>query len=620
MTKPYFEAFTDRKPPFFAPISPGRRMAWHFLAGSSVAAATSYLYWRWTQALNPEAWMFSVVVALAETLFFLGSLLFYFDIWDEGDTQPGTVSDVTDTLAVSGDHVTVDVLITTCDEPLDVVRPSLEAAVAVDVPQNVRLRLFLLDDGNRPDMAEEAAHRGIGYFARQDNAGFKAGNLRHALLRTSGDFFVICDADTRLLPTFLEHTLGYFADPKVAWVQTPHWFYDLPEGETWAQWLQRKFGWLLRGSFSKGTRGVKLGAQAISWISGRSHVGHDPFRSDPSIFFDVIQRRRNRHNASFCCGAASIHRREAVFAAAIAKKAKDVDKLAAQSGLSAAQCAATLPLQPYRFHVSEDLYTSILVHEDGSAGWRSVYHPQVEAKMLSPWSLSAWAAQRLKYAGGTFDIAVWDNPLWRSGLSWRQKLHYGATFWSYLSGLWAPVLLLAPVVSLVTGLAPVAAYSGEFFQRFLPAVVLSELAVMVACKRYGVSAGRILAVLGLPIQMRALYCVLRRRKPQFAPTPKLPGQQQESTLRYIWPHVVMMSAMTGAAGFGIWHTAIGTPGFSAALLWVNLFWLFVNMTILMRAVQMARWSPPSQLADLAPQNTVSYSPLEVGHVSKNQPV
>jgi len=240
--------------------------------------------------------------------------------------------------------------------------------------------------------------------------------------------------------------------------------------------------------------------------------------------------------------------------------------------------------------------------------------------MLSPWSLSAWAAQRLKYAGGTFDIAVWDNPLWRYGLSWRQKLHYGATFWSYLSGLWAPVLLLAPVVSLVTGLAPVAAYSGEFFQRFLPAVVLSELAVMVACKGYGVSAGRILAVLGLPIQMRALYCVLRRRKPQFAPTPKLPGQQQESALRYIWPHVVMMSAMTGAAGFGIWHTAIGTPGFSAALLWVNLFWLFVNMTILMRAVQMARWSPPSQLADLAPQNTVSYSPLEVGHVSKNQPV
>ena len=77
MTTPYFEAYTNREPPFFAPLSASRRRLWHFLAGGSVAAGTVYLYWRWVHALNPDALVFSVVVALAETLFFLGSLLFF---------------------------------------------------------------------------------------------------------------------------------------------------------------------------------------------------------------------------------------------------------------------------------------------------------------------------------------------------------------------------------------------------------------------------------------------------------------------------------------------------------------------------------------------------------------
>jgi len=61
--------------------------------------------------------------------------------------------------------------------------------------------------------------------------GFKAGNMRNAMEKTSGDFIVICDADTRIFPTFLVNNLGYFRDPKVAWVQTPQWFFDLPEGK-----------------------------------------------------------------------------------------------------------------------------------------------------------------------------------------------------------------------------------------------------------------------------------------------------------------------------------------------------------------------------------------------------
>ena len=76
-----------------------------------------------------------------------------------------------------------------------------------------------------------AAELGVNYISRNNNIGFKAGNMRNAMEKTSGDFIVICDADTRIFPTFLVNNLGYFRDPKVAWVQTPQWFFDLPEGK-----------------------------------------------------------------------------------------------------------------------------------------------------------------------------------------------------------------------------------------------------------------------------------------------------------------------------------------------------------------------------------------------------
>lgn len=54
---------------------------------------------------------------------------------------------------------------------------------------------------------------GANYITRQSNIGYKAGNLRNGLEHTDGDFLIICDADTRVFPTLLSHTLGYFRDP-----------------------------------------------------------------------------------------------------------------------------------------------------------------------------------------------------------------------------------------------------------------------------------------------------------------------------------------------------------------------------------------------------------------------
>lgn len=608
MPVPYFEAFEDRRPPQMGPLSARRRLLWHFLAGAVIAAGLWYLHWRWSASLNPDALVFSVVVAGAETLFFMGTLLFYFDIWDERDTPqtapPSRRSDVG--LDEQNGPILVDVFITTYDESIEVVTPSIRAAQAMDVPENTRVRVSLLDDGDRVDMSELARRFGVSYFRRDTNEGFKAGNLRNALFQTQGDFVVICDADTRFYESFLRHTLGYFRNPKVAWVQTPHWFYDLPQGESWADWLGRRFGARARSA-----------APGMAALTGNPHLGADPFLSDPSVFFDVIQRRRNRHGASFCCGAASVHRREAIFDGAMKRKERAVRALAAQQRKfifrqrramrvpfwsrvlfwrqpdandrqSTAQ--ALMPcvtMQPYQFHVSEDLFTSLLLHADAEAGWISVYHPQVEARMLSPWSLEAWAAQRLKYAGGTFDIMLRNSQMFRRGLSWQKKVHYGATFWAYLSVLWAPVLVAAPVVSLLTGVAPIEAYTAAFFMHFLPVIVLGELAMLVTCKGWNVGTGRAMALATLPIQLRALFCVLRGQSPRFPPTPKTPIGQLG--LRFVWPNLVMLVVMAAAGGIGIALTWQGGTGHSWTLLWVNLYWLIWNMIGVGRILRPLFW-------------------------------
>src|SRR6185312_4229595 len=173
----------------------------------------------------------------------------------------------------------------------ELVRLSIADAKRIRRPHGLDLRIHVLDDGRRPAMRQVAAEEGVNYLTRASNVGFKAGNLRHGMEHTTGDFILILDADTRPFPSILERTLGYFRDPGVAFVQTPQWFYDIPEGRRLPDALGR---WL-------GALGARAG-QLIERLIGPVRIGEDPFANDPKLFYDVILRRRNWANAAFCCG------------------------------------------------------------------------------------------------------------------------------------------------------------------------------------------------------------------------------------------------------------------------------------------------------------------------------
>jgi cellulose synthase (UDP-forming) len=65
---------------------------------------------------------------------------------------------------------------------------------------------------------------------------------------------------------------------------------------------------------------------------------------------------------------------------------------------------------PYKFHVSEDIYTSIELHSDPVRTLEVGAASLGRVQMLSPQDLLSWTVQRFKYAGGSLDILFHDNP------------------------------------------------------------------------------------------------------------------------------------------------------------------------------------------------------------------
>ena len=576
------------------------RGIWQFLATSSLAFGAWYLWWRWTQSLNTEALWFSLPLVIAETGAFFGLFLFILNIWTDKSpvrgALPRTLRDVSDDPDTPTRPINVDVFFTTYNEDPEIVRKGLRDAKALSYPFPIVVTVHVLDDGRRPTMAAVAAAEGANYITRDDNIGFKAGNLRNAMAQTSGDFVVICDADTRPFPNLLEETLGYFRDARMAWVQTPQWFWDIPPGVPLPAKLHRWFG----------PFGRTIG-QKVEGILGPIRFGEDPFGNDPQLFYDFIQRRRNNANAAFCCGAGSVHRREAVMEAAVRDWATNVDNVGSLQdrkvrrltkeaetslGVSLASRMGTaqeVDFTPFKLHVSEDIYTSIRLHSDRERGWKSVLHPVVVSRMMSPSDLLSWTIQRFKYAGGTLDILRTDNPLFRKGLTLPQKLMYGVTFYSYLSPLWNIVFIVWPIIFLFTGIVPVATYSMEFFLHIVPFLLLNELAQLSGLWGAKTMSGRRWYMAMFPLNLKALWAVARGRKISFPVTPK---DRSEGRFLHLVKWQILLVGLTMAGLVWAWVIHLSGGGnYSVGGLIANTVWGANNTLSLLPIIRAAVWQP-----------------------------
>jgi len=238
----------------------------------SLLMSTRYLYWRATETLNVTTWLdgtFSVGLLIAETYAWIVlSLGFLQSIWPL--KRPAVALS-----ARPSEYPTVDVMIPTYNEPIDVVRASVLAAQVMDWPAD-KLHIYLLDDGRREEFRRFAEEAGVTYITRADNKYAKAGNINNALKQATGEFVVIFDCDHIPVRSFLTETMGQFErDPKLALVQTPHHFFS-------ADPFERNL---------------------------------DTFRKIPNegaLFYGLIQDGNDLWNATYFCGSCAVMKRSAL--------------------------------------------------------------------------------------------------------------------------------------------------------------------------------------------------------------------------------------------------------------------------------------------------------------------
>ncbi|WP_367027510.1 glycosyltransferase [Methylococcus sp. ANG] len=594
-----FERFEERQAPEPLPRSPWRESLYQYLATIALILGAWYLAWRWTASLNEHALWFSVPVVLAESCAYLAWALFAYNLWRTADRPsrpaPYWISECVSDLAAPHRPLAVDVCVATCDEDAALVRQSLEDAKKLNYPYQIDIRLHLYDAGRRPAMKQLAESLEVAYIVPEERDGLGTHNLRRIVEETQGDFIVFCDADTRLFPSFLEHTLGYFRDPDVAWVQTPQWYDDIPQGTPLGDVLGRRFG----------PTGLAVG-KACEAAAGPIRIGRDPFGSDPTMFFGVIQRRRDRADAAYSCGAGAVYRSDALAEAVDLARARRVGKEVGRfaKGISDRECradfvesvtrqaAADAGVAPYHLRESEHFYVSMVLHGCRNRRWGSVLHPRIESKMLSPQTSRDAVARRFRRTLGLMEIALRDNPVFSRGLSLSQRLLYAQILWSCFGSLWHSVFLLAPIVFLYTGIAPVAAYSPRFFVHLLPFLLAAELAMMTGT--WGVSCfrQRAASLALLPVDLHALWSVLRGRR-----FPTVSRSNRARDLSRLAEFRIAATALTlGGMFFALVRLAFGSHADPGGLL-ANGLWGLYNVVLLSGTVSLSARNVPVEPSD-----------------------
>lgn len=251
--------------------STSRRMTMVLVVISSVLS-TRYIWWRVTETLhfdNPLALVLGIGLFMAE-LYAWAILIFGYIqcVWPlerkvrEIQGDPST-------------WPTVDIYVPTYNESLDIVTDTVFAAMDQDYPHD-RFKVYILDDGRREEFKQFAEAVGCGYITRDNNEHAKAGNMNQAMPKTSGELICIFDCDHVATRAFLQFTVGWFqADPKLALLQTPHYFYS-PDP-------------------------VQRNVVAVKDIPGEG-----------DLFYGVVQKGNDFWNAAFFCGSCAIIRRSAL--------------------------------------------------------------------------------------------------------------------------------------------------------------------------------------------------------------------------------------------------------------------------------------------------------------------
>jgi cellulose synthase (UDP-forming) len=279
----------------------------------------------------------------------------------------------------------------------------------------------------------------------------------------------------------------------------------------------------------------------------------------------------------------------ALEAVQLALQAVDVDR--------GDEAQAVMPLAT--ISVTEDMATSMRLH---ALGWKSVFHKELLADGLAPEDLGTALTQRLRWAQGTMQVFLRENPLFSTGMRFTQRLMYFSTMWSYLVGFATIVYLAAPVVFLVFGVLPVTSWAPDFFWHFLPFFFVNQILFLVAARGLPTWRGQQYSLALFPVWIRACVTafnnVVFKLPLDFAVTPKTKQDVRKRPWgkikwQLIAAAVLFVSVIIGLVRvFVLGDEVIGTV--------VNIVWVaydFVCLSVLIGAVRFDGFQGASDTAD-----------------------
>ncbi|HVC67349.1 MAG TPA: glycosyltransferase [Acidimicrobiales bacterium] len=475
-----------------------------------------YLTWRAGFTLGTDLWI-SIPLWLLEIYAAVGLGLFTFSLWNLDSVRPAREAHEIDLL--------IAVLIPTYNEPAAVLLPTIAAAVALEPTHET----WVLDDGERPWVAELAATLGANYLARTEHAHAKAGNVNYALEHIEADVLAILDADHVATEGFLTHTLGYFDDPKLAVVQTPQDFYNADSFEH-----DRNRSW-----FWRDRRDVSF--------------------SEQGLFYRGIQPGKNRWGAAFWCGTNALVRTTAL---------REVGGVAHES-------------------VTEDIHTTIRIHR---RGWRTVYHNEVLAYGLAAKDADQYQTQRVRWGTGAMQVMHQEHPLTGSGLTLTQRVAYAATLLGWFDAWRTLGYVLVPMAVVFSGANPIHAPAVTFLVAFGITFTLQRIAIGLLSRGY---APQGLAMLFEFIRMQAnitaTLTYLHRGERAFKVTAKAGS---DGRARQQVPGLLVgLIVLTASATIWFGATVAGLTPVHYDVRWTAygaVFWMMFNALMLISAAARIR--------------------------------
>jgi cellulose synthase/poly-beta-1,6-N-acetylglucosamine synthase-like glycosyltransferase len=328
-----------------------------------------------------------MTLLIAEILFFSSFIIHIPVLWlRKKESIPDLVPDVVQKLVI---------VIPTYNEPLEILRQTIRAALEVEVPDKIKLKVVVLDDGHRDWLRDFVTFYQkmdkipLEYVARTERTGYKAGNINNYLQQSQEDFLLCLDADFRAEPDILVKFLPYMGQDSVGFVQAPQYFDNIESS--------------------------------------------DPYGQDAELWFSLLQMGRYGQDALICCGSPTLW---------------SIPALREIGGL--------------QHSVTEDFLSGVTLQ---TRGYKAFYlQERVAVGIASDDSIDV-RRKTVRYAAGAFEfIKLHTGLVMTRKLSLVQQFLHATYPIAFIAPLAAPVLILIPIISILTGISPfVLDESGQYF-------------------------------------------------------------------------------------------------------------------------------------------------------------